>query len=182
VRLLFWLVPLRKTPVFASFVDIDGFAQDEMAQCPDAHLFCKPCVGSYADVQLGQQSVELVCMDGSGCKAPFSETELRRVLDRKAMQLYDRLSARSNLEKAKIAGLEACPFCKYQYVIEIENEKLFRCRWEGCMKVSCRACKKPVSCSTTLLPCMPSLIFCYRIIGLKPVMVCSGRLRRRACC
>jgi TRIAD3 protein (E3 ubiquitin-protein ligase RNF216) len=150
VRLLLRFISLRKTPVSTSFVDVDVFAQAEMAQCSDAHLFCESCVRSYADAQLGQQSADLVCMDGSGCKAPFSETELRRVLNPKAMTLYDRLTARSNLEKAKIDGLEECPFCEYQCVIENEHEKLFRCRWEECMKVSCRACKKLVNESTLL--------------------------------
>jgi TRIAD3 protein (E3 ubiquitin-protein ligase RNF216) len=85
-------------------------------------------------------------MDTSGCKARFSETELRRVLDPKLMALYDRLAARADLDKAGIEGLEECPFCEYRCVIDNDQEKLFRCRRMECMQVSCRACKKSVGC------------------------------------
>jgi TRIAD3 protein (E3 ubiquitin-protein ligase RNF216) len=113
-----------------------------MAQCDEAHLFCATCVKSYAEAQLGSQTVEIVCMDTSGCKAVFSEAELRRILDEKLMTLHDRLSAQANLDKAGIEGLEECPFCEYRCVIDNEHEKLFRCRRMECLKISCRACKK----------------------------------------
>jgi hypothetical protein len=144
---------LARTPSWvSSFFNFatraDGLCiQSEMAQCSDAHLFCATCVKAYASTQLGSQSADLLCMDTSGCKAPFAEPELRRVLDSKLMDLYERLAARANIDKAGIEGLEECPFCEYRCVIENESEKLFRCRRSECGVVSCRACKKPVGLS-----------------------------------
>ena len=50
------------------------------------------------------------------------------------------------IEDAGLEGLEECPFCDFKVVIDNEEEKLFRCQKEDCMAVSCRACKKLVSC------------------------------------
>lgn len=54
-----------------------------MVQCPDAHLFCIDCATQYSSTQLGEHDVRLVCMDQSGCKLAFSESELRRFLSPK---------------------------------------------------------------------------------------------------
>ncbi|KIJ28579.1 hypothetical protein M422DRAFT_105303, partial [Sphaerobolus stellatus SS14] len=127
------------------------FAFDKMAQCPEAHLFCRACVRGYAETQLGQQDHRLRCMDQSGCKELFTESELTRMLPEKLMGLYHRIKQRKEIEAAGLEGLEECPFCEYKVVIENPDEKLFRCeREEDCGKVSCRKCKKldhlPKSC------------------------------------
>ncbi|TCD66626.1 hypothetical protein EIP91_001093, partial [Steccherinum ochraceum] len=115
----------------------------DMTQCPDGHLFCKDCVTAYASTQLGSQDSNLVCMDQSDCKLPFSESELRRLLTPKLMALYERIKQRKEIEAAGLEGLEECPFCEYKVVIENEHERLFRCENADCGAVSCRACKKP---------------------------------------
>ncbi len=119
-----------------------------MVQCPETHLFCKTCISQYASTQLGSHCTTLVCMHPSECKQPFPESELRRVLDSKLMDLYERVKQQQEIENAGIDGLEACPFCDWKCVIEASNEeeKLFRCGNEdgGCGVVSCRMCKKEV--------------------------------------
>lgn len=120
--------------------------QDKMVQCPDAHLFCSDCIGRYAATQLGAHNPSLVCMHSSDCKLPFPDSELRRVLTPTLMALYSRLTAQRAVAAAGLEGLEECPFCDWQCVIEapIEMDRLFRCGNEegGCGIVSCRECKK----------------------------------------
>lgn len=42
---------------------------------------------------------ELVCLDGSGCGAPFEESEIRRFLDDKAFKLLDKLRTANVLKE-----------------------------------------------------------------------------------
>ncbi|KAF8575225.1 hypothetical protein K439DRAFT_1370428 [Ramaria rubella] len=126
------------------------FAFDKMVQCPETHLFCRSCCRSYAENQLGQHNPLLGCMDQSGCKELFPESELARFLPEKLLALYHRLKQQKEIAAAGLEGLEECPFCEYKVVIENAEEKLFRCESTDCGIVSCRACKKedhlPKSC------------------------------------
>ena len=115
-----------------------------MIQCPEAHLFCRDCMSTYSETKLGAHDANLVCMDQSGCKQVFPESELRRFLSEKLLALYDRVRQRKEIEAAGIEGLEECPFCEYKVVIENDEEKLFRCENTECGAVTCRACKKLV--------------------------------------
>lgn len=133
-----------------------------MAQCPDAHLFCVSCISQYAAVQLGNMNPTLTCMHADGCSMPFGELELRRVLPRKLMRLFERVLSQKAVEG--LEGLEACPFCEWKCVMDIslQVDRLFRCGnlrddnddeeedEDECGVVSCRLCKKldhtPKSC------------------------------------
>ncbi|KAI6027043.1 hypothetical protein EDC04DRAFT_175573 [Pisolithus marmoratus] len=123
---------------------------DNMVQCPDAHLFCKSCMTSYSSTLLGEHNPNLVCMDQSGCTLPFPESELKRSLSSKMLELYGRVKQREEIEEAGLDNLEECPLCEYKCVIENEMEKLFRCENVECGAVTCRGCKKlehlPMSC------------------------------------
>lgn len=120
--------------------------QSKMAQCTDTHLFCKSCVTSYASTKLGEQDSDLRCMDISGCKMAFPDSELRRVLPDKLFELYEQIRQRRDIELAEIEGLEECPFCDFKAVIDVdfEADKVLRCQNEECAKFSCRKCKKEV--------------------------------------
>ncbi|KAH9837572.1 uncharacterized protein C8Q71DRAFT_753273 [Rhodofomes roseus] len=120
-----------------------SYAFDTMIQCPDAHLFCKDCMSSYAEGLLGAHDANIVCMDQTGCKLLFPASELRRFLTPKLLALYERVKQRKEIEAAGLEGLEECPHCDYKVVIENEQERLFRCQNEECMAVTCRQCKKP---------------------------------------
>lgn len=115
----------------------------EMAQCTDTHLFCKGCVTSYTSTKVGEQNAELHCMDISGCKMAFPESELRRILPAKLFDLYEQIRQRRDIELAELEGLEECPFCDYKVVVDVdfETDKVLRCQNEECLKVSCRKCK-----------------------------------------
>ncbi|KAF8911320.1 hypothetical protein CPB85DRAFT_1303537 [Mucidula mucida] len=119
------------------------YSFDKMVQCPDAHLFCSDCVTQYAETQLGSHDSSILCMDQSGCKHPFPDSELHRLLSPKLWELYERVKQRKEIEAAGLEGLEECPFCEYKCVIENPEEKLFRCGNEdSCGAVTCRNCKK----------------------------------------
>lgn len=119
-------------------------------QCPEAHLFCTACMTAYASTLLGAHDANIVCMDQSGCALPFPASELRRFLAPPLLALYERVKQRREIEAAGLANLEECPFCEYRCVIENDQEKLFRCENQDCMAVTCRECKKPVSCDVVL--------------------------------
>ncbi|KAG1738308.1 hypothetical protein EDD22DRAFT_959526 [Suillus occidentalis] len=112
-----------KTVLNAGAVSLRTHLFDQMVQCPEAHLFCKSCMSSYASNLLGEHNPNIVCMDQSGCKLLFPHAR--------------------TFEAAGLENLEECPFCDYKCVIENEMEKLFRCENVDCGAVSCRECKKP---------------------------------------
>lgn len=116
-----------------------------MVQCPEAHLFCMACMTTYASTKLGEHDANIICMDQSGCKLPFPETELRRFLTSKMLGLYERVKQNKEVQAAGLENLEECPCCEYKVVIDNPHERLFRCENEECGNVTCRACKKPVS-------------------------------------
>ena len=135
-----------------------------MVECREGHQFCRECLKRLFETALGdQKAVSRVhfqgvisssdstvhpqpvhCMDGSGCKALFSDREMEKVLVPRMANSYLALIQRKELEAAGIENLETCPSCEFAIVIENEEEKLFRCQHPECEMVSCRACKKPV--------------------------------------
>src|ERR1700722_20397010 len=121
-----------------------SFIQDQIIQCPEAHLFCKSCANSYASTRLSEHNLDIVCMDQSGCKVAFTVSELRRFLTPKLMDLYDRMKQNKEIEAAKLENLESCPFCEYKVVIDDLDEELFQCENADCSVVSCRRRKKVV--------------------------------------
>lgn len=78
-------------------------------------------------------------MDQSGCRAPFPDDQLKRVLAEKTLDLIDRLRQKKELEEAKIGGLEHCPFCDFACII-VDDGRTFECQKPTCKAVSCRKC------------------------------------------
>jgi E3 ubiquitin-protein ligase RNF216 len=147
--------------------------QDKMAQCMDTHLFCKSCVTSYASARLGEQNSDLRCMDISGCKMSFPDSELRRVLPDKLFDLYEQIRQRRDIELAGLEGLEECPFCDFKVVMDVEfqADKVLRCQNENCGKVSCRKCKEEVSVCTKIWSFAVAYPGLLRITFQNPVKV-----------
>jgi E3 ubiquitin-protein ligase RNF216 len=134
-----------------------------MVQCADTHLFCTSCVTSYASTKLGEQNLDLRCMDVSGCKMAFPHSELRRALPETLFELYERILQRRDIESAGLEGLEECPFCDYKVVIDVDFHinKVLWCQNEVCGKTSCRRCKKEVGIVKSP-GCLPSEIAYFR--------------------
>ena len=121
--------------------------QQNMIQCPDAHLFCTNCVVAYASSLLGERNFEILCMDQSGCGLLFPESELKRSLDPNLLSLYEKVRQAKEIEMAGLDGLEECPHCDFKLVIDNPRIRLFRCQNEDCRAVTCLTCKKPVRSS-----------------------------------
>ncbi|KZV74428.1 hypothetical protein PENSPDRAFT_648058 [Peniophora sp. CONT] len=124
----------------------DSYPFSKVVQCPEAHLFCADCVVGFAESKLGEQNHLIPCMSsaGDGCKAHFGDSELRRVLPPKTLELYERVRQRRDVEMAGLDDMEECPFCDFKMIFEVDadTDKLFRCQNPECEQISCRKCKK----------------------------------------
>src|SRR5438477_44279 len=114
MRVLFCQVPFCSSFRMSSIQKANELLQDKMIQCPDTHLFCGSCITSYASGLLSANNPNIVCMDQSGCKLTFPESELQRMLSNKLMELYDRVKQMKEIEAASLENLEECPFCEYK--------------------------------------------------------------------
>jgi TRIAD3 protein (E3 ubiquitin-protein ligase RNF216) len=74
------------------------FAQSWMVQCPDAHLFCRDCARRSAEECIGNRKTDLLCMDQSGCKLAFAESEVQRFLSEKSLELWYRIKQEREIE------------------------------------------------------------------------------------
>ncbi|CAE6518468.1 unnamed protein product [Rhizoctonia solani] len=113
----------------------------EMLQCAEGHLFCPECTKKNAETTVGDNKPEILCMDLSGCHAPFPDEQLQRVLSPKTLDLLQRIRQKKDIDDAGIRGLEHCPFCDYAYIIA-DNGPTFLCQNPSCMAVSCRKCRR----------------------------------------
>lgn len=120
------------------------YAFEEMVSCKEGHLFCVDCLRRYTEERVfgnndlgGKGSIELRCMDTSGCESWFSRDQLEKSLSSRVMKKYDELQAAIVLEKAGLDGLCKCPQCEFQASLP-ESESVFRC--PQCDFESCRKC------------------------------------------
>ncbi|KAI8632465.1 hypothetical protein F5Y19DRAFT_462895 [Xylariaceae sp. FL1651] len=129
-------------------------ALNRMVRCEGEtmHWFCRGCLKSQAESQIGMSKYELTCMSMDGCSAGFSRTQRALFLDKKLTTALDRIEQEAMLRMAGIENLETCPFCPYaaEYPpVEVDRE--FRCDNPHCQQVSCRICRKethiPKTCS-----------------------------------
>ncbi|CAE6423577.1 unnamed protein product [Rhizoctonia solani] len=89
----------------------------DMLQCAEGHLFCPECTKKNAETAVGDNKPEILCMDQSGCRAPFPDEQLQRVLSSNTLDLLQRIRQKKAVDDARIPGLEHCPFCDYAYII-----------------------------------------------------------------
>lgn len=115
------------------------------------HRFCRDCMKSQAEANIGLSKHELSCMSMDGCSGSFDVTQRKLFLDKKALMALERLEFEASLRMAGIENLETCPFCPYaaEYPPP-EVNKEFRCDNPDCEKISCRLCRKeshiPMTC------------------------------------
>ncbi|KAI1356254.1 hypothetical protein F5Y01DRAFT_301221 [Xylaria sp. FL0043] len=123
----------------------DECALNRMVRCggQPMHLFCRKCLRTQAESQIGMAKYELTCMSLDGCSAGFSRSERARFLNKKLTVALDRLEQEAVLRIAGIENLETCPFCSYAAEYPpVEVDKEFRCENPRCGQVSCRLCRK----------------------------------------
>ncbi|KAI1767274.1 hypothetical protein GGR53DRAFT_463573 [Hypoxylon sp. FL1150] len=136
----------------------EEFLVGQMIQCDgeNIHLFCRGCMRSQAETNIGYSKHELTCMSMDGCEAGFSRAQRCLFLDKKLRIALDRIEQEAALRMAGIENLETCPFCPYAAEYPpAAVDKEFRCIRPGCEKVSCRLCRKeshiPKSCAEAAL-------------------------------
>ncbi|KAI0433605.1 hypothetical protein F5Y09DRAFT_328836 [Xylaria sp. FL1042] len=123
----------------------DECALNRMVRCEGepVHLFCRNCLRSQAESQIGMAKYELTCMSLDGCSAGFSRSERALFLNKKLTVALDRIEQETVLRIAGIENLETCPFCSYAAEYPpVEVDKEFRCDNPRCRHVSCRLCRK----------------------------------------
>ncbi|KAI1114433.1 hypothetical protein F5Y14DRAFT_169176 [Nemania sp. NC0429] len=107
------------------------------------HWFCRSCLKSQAESQIGMAKHEITCMSLDGCSAGFSWAQRALFLNKKLTVALDRIEQEAVLRMAGIENLETCPFCPYAAEYPpVEVDKEFRCDNPSCRQVSCRLCRK----------------------------------------
>ncbi|KAI1131330.1 hypothetical protein F5Y10DRAFT_74019 [Nemania abortiva] len=120
-------------------------ALNRMVRCEGEtmHWFCRTCLRSQAESQIGMAKYELTCMSMDGCSAGFSRSQRALFLDKKLTVALDRIEQEAVLRTAGIENLETCPFCPYAAEYPpVEVDKEFRCEDPRCQLVSCRLCRR----------------------------------------
>ena len=117
----------------------------------DNHFFCFSCAQNNASNEIGLGRHQLLCMDGSGCKAHFSPAERRRFLEPKLLEKLERSEQQAQLKEANLENLDSCPFCDFAAICSPKDiDREFRCQNPECELVSCRLCRSsthiPMSC------------------------------------
>lgn len=103
--------------------------------------------------------VDIICMDVSGCKEPFADSQIRRFLDQKAYEGFDQLRTENEIKKvllfisllriqACIKNLFHCPFCPFAAIMDNPKDRVLDC--PRCRTKSCRYCRvkdhRPLKC------------------------------------
>ncbi|KAI1779667.1 hypothetical protein F4818DRAFT_436970 [Hypoxylon cercidicola] len=123
----------------------EEFITSKLVHCngENAHRFCRGCMRSQAETTIGYSKYELNCMSMDGCDAGFSRDQTKLFLDKNLRTALDRIEGEAALREAGIEDLETCPFCPYAAECPpVALDKEFRCIRPGCLKVSCRLCRK----------------------------------------
>jgi hypothetical protein len=115
------------------------------------HFFCFSCVARLAESQIGAMKHEMMCMDGSGCKAVLSLDGVGRAVPTKVVDKLAFYQQQAEISAAGIEGLEQCPYCEYKAICDpVEEDCIFMCQNPDCGKNTCRKCNEashlPKSC------------------------------------
>lgn len=123
----------------------DEFARNAMVHCngEKAHWFCVTCARQNAATALGDALYKFGCMSTDGCKAGFSRDQKDRFLDEGLEKGLDEIEQETILRLANMDDLVKCPFCTFAAVCPpVDEDRIFECQSEACLKVSCRLCSK----------------------------------------
>lgn len=113
----------------------------------DMHFFCHGCVSRLADNQIGVMKYEMLCMDGSGCKASLSVEGVAQAVSIKTVDKLAFNQQQAEIAAAGIDGLEQCPFCDFKAICEaVEQDRIFNCQNPDCGRATCRRCNQDAHC------------------------------------
>ncbi|GAA6060234.1 hypothetical protein JCM10212_003474 [Sporobolomyces blumeae] len=107
-------------------------AFSQLVICSEGCQFCRDCARANAETQIGMRKYLLPCMSVSGCTSTFPESEAVKFLPYKTLETLHKIRQEKELDLAELPGLEKCPFCPFAYIIENDQERLFRCQRDDC--------------------------------------------------
>ncbi|XP_056642134.1 E3 ubiquitin-protein ligase RNF216-like isoform X1 [Diorhabda sublineata] len=116
----------------------DELIPEECYFCMKGCVFCKSCVQKGVEVGVGKGHIKFPCMDN--CNSEFDLQTLQMVLPKRMFERLAQRIASEEIKKAKVDGLETCPFCDFAMILP-EHEKIFKCINEECLIESCRQCR-----------------------------------------
>ncbi|KAK9373746.1 uncharacterized protein V1513DRAFT_432495 [Lipomyces chichibuensis] len=126
------------------------YADFEMSQCSEGHLFCQACIQRQIENIIGLKQYNLKCIEVGGCEGVFVKSEIKRFMPEKLLEVLDKNQQQAELLESGLE-LDQCPLCDFAICIENEAEKEFRCQNPECLAVTCRKCGKkshiPQSCA-----------------------------------
>ncbi|XP_060535263.1 E3 ubiquitin-protein ligase RNF216-like [Cylas formicarius] len=115
----------------------DELIPEECFVCGAGCIFCKDCVQKGVETRIADGHLTFPCFED--CGSEFGLNRLQMVLPKKT---FERLVLRvqsEEIKRAKIEGLETCPFCDFA-AIPVEGSTVFQCENPDCGKESCRQC------------------------------------------
>src|SRR5579862_2585685 len=108
---------LRRRMLTCSACCFDYVPFSKTTHCPNSppHFFCLDCARRNAEVELGKAKLsfsdetdnryELLCIDGSGCRAPFCDDEIRRFLPAKLFDTFEELRMHNEIRKVALLSI-----------------------------------------------------------------------------
>ena len=79
------------------------------------HMFCLECIQRASDVAIGEGKTQLQCL--GQCDQDFSLATLEKALKPHVFAKWTKNIQVGEIEKARIDGLEQCPFCSFAVIM-----------------------------------------------------------------
>ena len=117
----------------------DEFLFEDMAQCPEGHLFCKQCLNREVQTLIGEGRTEVRCLSHSGCDLIVSVNELKRCVDDKVLKQLFIIEGQNAVAMANLPGLVKCYKCGFEATID--GSETFHC--PVCQAETCPGCGEP---------------------------------------
>lgn len=109
---------------------------EDMAQCPEGHLFCKECLNREVQTLIGEGRSEVRCLSHSGCDKIVSIDELTRCVDEKIVKQLFIIESQNAVAMANLPGLVKCYKCGFEATID--DSATFHC--PECQSDTCPGC------------------------------------------
>ena len=96
-------------------------------------MYCLECIQRASDVAIGEGKTQLGCL--GQCDQDFSLATLEKALKPHAYAKWTKNIQLGELEKAKIEGLEQCPFCPFAAIMYStpEENKVIKLTFDVCI-------------------------------------------------
>lgn len=123
--------------------DEPEFIPEETVTCLSGHRFCQYCVKGQSMNAMHAQQSTVNCLLDPQCEQLFSALEIKKCLPSRAYFNWILKVTANEITKAKLEGVESCPYCPYMVQMEQSNleNKVFICKNPLCQIKSCRLCK-----------------------------------------